>query len=57
MCYLGNADPDCVVAAVVRRWEVAGDDTLEVFDIMLRDRGTGRVLAVCTLEVLKELAG
>jgi probable biosynthetic protein (TIGR04098 family) len=57
ICYLGNADADCVVAAVVRRWEVAGDDTLEVFDIMLRDRGTGRVLAVCTLEVLKELAG
>lgn len=52
LCYLGNADAGCVVAAAVRRWRVVGDDGRELFDVVLRDRGTGRVLAICTLTLL-----
>ncbi|GAA3452383.1 LnmK family bifunctional acyltransferase/decarboxylase [Dactylosporangium matsuzakiense] len=52
LCYLGNADAGCVVTASVRRWRAAGDESRELFNVVLRDRGTGRVLAVCTLTVL-----
>jgi probable biosynthetic protein (TIGR04098 family) len=52
LCYLGNADAGCVVAGSVRRWRVVGDDSRELVDVVLRERGTGRVLAVCTLTLL-----
>jgi probable biosynthetic protein (TIGR04098 family) len=52
LCYLGNADAGCVVVAELRRWQVVGDDTREVVDVVLRERHAGRLLAVCTLELL-----
>jgi probable biosynthetic protein (TIGR04098 family) len=54
LCYLGNADADCVVAARVQRRQAAGDDSQEVVDVVLRDRDTERLLAVCTLRILRQ---
>lgn len=51
LCYLGNADADCTVAAVVQPWDDAGKDSDEVFDVVLRDRENERLLAVCTLRL------
>jgi probable biosynthetic protein (TIGR04098 family) len=53
LCYLGNADAGCVVAATVQHRRVVGDDTIEVVDVVLRDRDLDRLLAVCTLQVLR----
>ena len=50
LCYLANADADCVIDASVRRFEVCGDDAQELFDVVLRDGE--RVLAVSTLRLL-----
>jgi probable biosynthetic protein (TIGR04098 family) len=52
ICYLGNADADCVIAATVRcRRPAAGPDR-EVLDIVLREKGSDRLLAVCTIRLL-----
>ena len=53
LCYLGNADADCVVSATVQHRRVLGDDPLEIVDVVLRDRDAGRLLAVCTLQLLR----
>jgi probable biosynthetic protein (TIGR04098 family) len=52
MCYLGNADADCVVGATVERFRVAGDDSREAVNVVLRDREADRPIAVCTLHLL-----
>ncbi len=50
LCYLANADSDCVIDASSQRFEIAGDGEHELFDVVLRDRD--RVLAVSTLRLL-----
>ncbi|MEU3825479.1 LnmK family bifunctional acyltransferase/decarboxylase [Streptomyces sp. SID161] len=47
LCYLGNADAGRPLAASLRHWP--GPEGEEAVDVVLRDRGTGRVLAVCSL--------
>ncbi|MGH9281207.1 MAG: LnmK family bifunctional acyltransferase/decarboxylase [Acidimicrobiales bacterium] len=49
LCYLGNADSDCVVESTVVPRHAASD---EVYDVVLRDRDDRRVLAVSTLRLL-----
>jgi hypothetical protein len=54
LCYLGNADADCVIAIDVRhRAGVTGQQS-EVVDVVLRDSRTDRLLAVCTLHLLTD---
>lgn len=50
VCYLGNADADCVIDTSVQRFEVRGNGAHELFDVVLADRG--RVVAISTLRVL-----
>lgn len=52
LCYLANADADCVIDTLVQRFEVTGDGSQELFDVILRDRADNRVLAISTLRVL-----
>lgn len=57
MCCLGNADGGRMLTAALRRWRpVAGGDT-EAIDIVLRERDSGRILAVCTQHLVKEAGG
>lgn len=49
LCYLGNADADCVIAIDVCRRVGHAD---ELVDVVLRDSRTDRLLAVCTLLLL-----
>ena len=51
LCYLGNADAGCTIAADVQRWRV---DDGEVVDVVLRDRDEDRVIAVSTLHLVVE---
>jgi probable biosynthetic protein (TIGR04098 family) len=62
LCYLGNADAGSRVDATLQRWQpaagaagaagVAGDRHGEAIDVVLRERGSGRLLAVSTLRLL-----
>lgn len=52
LCYLGNADAGGVIAISARRWLPATAGDPEVVDIVLRERGSRRLLAVCTLSIL-----
>ncbi|WP_093802470.1 LnmK family bifunctional acyltransferase/decarboxylase [Streptomyces sp. Wb2n-11] len=49
LCYLGNADAGQPLTVAVRLWERPGGG--EAVDVVLRDRDTGRVLAVCSLQL------
>jgi probable biosynthetic protein (TIGR04098 family) len=51
LCYLGNADADCVIAIDVRH---RTGPTSELVDVVLRDSRTDRLLAVCTLRLLTD---
>jgi probable biosynthetic protein (TIGR04098 family) len=65
LCCLGNADGGRVVTATLRRWRpvavappgtaadpgAAADGATEAFDVVLRERDGGRILAVCTLHL------
>nr|WP_257032536.1 LnmK family bifunctional acyltransferase/decarboxylase [Streptomyces sp. 1331.2] len=51
LCYLGNADAGSPLILTVRQWLRAGDAGSEAFDVVLRDKGTGRLLAVCSLQL------
>jgi probable biosynthetic protein (TIGR04098 family) len=48
MCCLGNADGGRVLTAALRRWRPVEPDGTEAVTIVLRERDSGRVLAVCT---------
>jgi len=50
VCYLANADADCVIDASVQQFEIDGDAAHELFDVVLRDRD--RVVAVSTLRLV-----
>lgn len=52
LCYLGNADADAVLRVSVDAWEKAGEPGDEIVNLVIRDRDSGRTLAVSTLHVL-----
>jgi len=56
LCYLGNADAGSRIEVTMRRWLPcagdAGDRPGEAIDVVLRERGCDRLLAVCTLHLL-----
>ncbi|HEX6969590.1 MAG TPA: LnmK family bifunctional acyltransferase/decarboxylase [Micromonosporaceae bacterium] len=52
LCYLGNADAGTVVRVTVRRRSRDASPDLNVIDVVLRDRASDRLLAVCTLQLL-----
>jgi probable biosynthetic protein (TIGR04098 family) len=52
LLYLGNADAGSVIAATVRCRRAAAVPDREVLDVVLHERGTGRLLAVCTISIL-----
>jgi probable biosynthetic protein (TIGR04098 family) len=52
LCYLGNADADCVIAIDVRHRVNLDEPGREMVDVVLRDSRTDRLLAVCTLHLL-----
>ncbi|RCG27071.1 biosynthesis cluster domain-containing protein [Sphaerisporangium album] len=52
LCYLGNADADSVLRISVDSWQKAGDPGDEIVNLVVRDRDTGRTVAVSTLHVL-----
>lgn len=49
LCYLGNADAGRPLTAGLRLWRCS--DGQEAVDVVLRDRDTGRLLAVCSLRL------
>ncbi|MFC8653607.1 LnmK family bifunctional acyltransferase/decarboxylase [Streptomyces parvus] len=49
LCYLGNADAGQPLTAALRHWR--RPDGHEAVDVVLSDRGTGRLLAVCSLRL------
>lgn len=56
VCYAGNADAGSTLAASARRCALEGDDGRELVDVVLRDREDQRLLAVSTIELLREAA-
>jgi probable biosynthetic protein (TIGR04098 family) len=58
MLFLGNADAGCVITARIARWNLP-EKCCEAIDVVLREQPTGRLLAVCTLELARQepLAG
>ncbi|MER5704783.1 LnmK family bifunctional acyltransferase/decarboxylase [Micromonospora sp. NPDC002296] len=54
--YFGNADLDSVFSISVRLWRDATDQGVEIADIAVRDRGTGRLLAVAAIKQTVEEA-
>ncbi|MEU3260648.1 LnmK family bifunctional acyltransferase/decarboxylase [Streptomyces albidoflavus] len=52
VCYLGNADLDSVLTLTASSWRHTADAGDEVTDVLVRDRDTGRVLAVSTTRTL-----
>ena len=52
LLYLGNADAGSVIAATVRCRRAGAVPDREVLDVVLHERGTGRLLAVCTISIL-----
>jgi probable biosynthetic protein (TIGR04098 family) len=54
LCYFGNADIDSLLTIELRSWRKAGDPGREVFNAVIRDRGTEQVIAVSTIHVLSE---
>jgi probable biosynthetic protein (TIGR04098 family) len=57
LCYLGNADAGTVLTATAQRWQPAHREPAEpaeIIDVVLRERATDRLIAVCTLRLLGE---
>lgn len=52
ICYLGNADVNAVLTLTASSWRHTGVPGDEVTDVVVRDRDTGRVLAVSTTRTL-----
>ena len=55
LCYLGNADAGRPLAVTLRKWRLP--DGPEAVDVVLRDRDTGRLLAVCSLRIDTGVSG
>src|SRR6266700_612046 len=54
LCYFGNADIDSVLTITLKSWRKAGDPGPEIYNIVIQDCETKRVIAVCTMHVLSE---
>lgn len=54
VCYLGNADVDCVLRIELSRLPMSGKPADEYVEAVLTDRDSGRVIAVSTLHVRTE---
>ncbi|MEO3808342.1 LnmK family bifunctional acyltransferase/decarboxylase [Sphaerisporangium sp. B11E5] len=52
LCYLGNADADSVLRVSMDAWGTADAPGDEIVNLVIRDRDSGRTLAVSTLHVL-----
>ena len=52
ICYLGNVNAGSVLRNRVAGWRTPGRPDDEVVEIVLEDRGTGRVIAVSTVQYL-----
>lgn len=51
LCYLGNADIDSVLRITLRSWRKIDDPGREVFNVVLEDCETAKVIAVSTIHV------
>ncbi|MEV6410720.1 LnmK family bifunctional acyltransferase/decarboxylase [Kribbella sp. NPDC051718] len=56
LCYFGNADVGSVFAIATRLWRSATRAGHEIADVVIRDRDTGRLLAVAAVETLDRSA-
>jgi probable biosynthetic protein (TIGR04098 family) len=56
LCYFGNADLDSLLRITLRSWRKVGDPGHEVYNAVLQDCETTRVIAVSTMHVLSEAA-
>ncbi|WP_155372904.1 LnmK family bifunctional acyltransferase/decarboxylase [Catellatospora vulcania] len=54
LCYLGNADVDTRLRITMRSWRAEHDPAEEMFNAVIEDSATDRVLAVCTLHIRSE---
>lgn len=53
MIYLGNADVDSVLFTKTRMWDAAGPDGSDIFNVIVGERGSERVIAVSTLSIAR----
>jgi probable biosynthetic protein (TIGR04098 family) len=56
LCYFGNADLDSLLRIKLRSWRKAGDPGHEVYNAVIQDCETTRVIAVSTMQVLTDEA-
>jgi probable biosynthetic protein (TIGR04098 family) len=54
LCYFGNADLDSVLKITFKSWRKVDDSEHEVYNVVLQDSVTTRVIAVSTMHVLSE---
>ncbi len=54
LCYFGNADIDSLLRITLRLWRKVGQTGHEVYNAVIQDCETTRVIAVSTLQVLSE---
>jgi len=56
LCYFGNADIDSLLKVTLKSWRKVDDPGHEVFNAVIQDRETTRVIAVSTMQVVSEAA-
>jgi len=56
LCYFGNADIDSLLRITVRSWRKLGEPSHEVYNVVLQDCETMRVIAVSTMHVRSDVA-
>jgi len=56
LCYFGNADIDSLLRITLRSWRKVSDPGHEVYNAVIQDCETTRVIAVSTMHVLSEAA-
>ncbi len=53
ICYLGNADPGSTLEAEIALWRHRDRAAEEIVDVTLRERGSGRLIAITTQRLLR----
>jgi probable biosynthetic protein (TIGR04098 family) len=56
LCYFGNADIDSLLRITLKSWRKVGDMGHEVYNVVIEDCETTRVIAVSTMHVQSEAA-
>jgi probable biosynthetic protein (TIGR04098 family) len=56
LCYFGNADLHSLLRITLRAWQKAGQLGHEIYNAVIQDCETARVIAVSTMHVLSEAA-